>query len=131
MNVSKLFRTLLLIASFFSFSAYATQDKIPNNSNKLIGKTFEYTYGDVVYHVNFKSANTLHWKAIKGEEAGREDDETYTIQQLSSTTYFIAWIEKDGLGVSQVLNLKDKKINAFLKIDKEIIPLTGSARELY
>ena len=131
MNVSKLFRTLLLIASFFSFSAYAAQDKVSNNSNKLIGKTFEYNYGDVVYHVNFKSANTLHWKAIKGEEAGKEDDETYTIQQLSSTTYFIAWIEKDGLGVSQVLNLKDKKINAFLKIDKEIIPLAGSARELY
>lgn len=127
MNISKLFRNLLLIASLFSFNAYASSD----TSNKLIGKTFEYNYGDVIYHINFKSNNTLHWKAIKGEEEGREDDETYSLQQLSSTTYFIAWIEKDGLGVSQIINLKDKKINSFLKIDKEIISLTGSMKELH
>ncbi|MCG3676428.1 MoaF-related domain-containing protein [Aliarcobacter butzleri] len=46
------------------------------------------------------------------------------IQQ--ENVYFVSWVEADDLGANVVLNLKDKKVNAFLKIDREIIPLSGT-----
>ncbi|MGG6230484.1 phenolic acid decarboxylase [Tenacibaculum sp. SDUM215027] len=102
----------------------------PERTVSFSGKSFEYNYGDYVYEVNFKSENTLHWKCVKGNEKGREADETYSKQKLNNYTLFISWVEEDGLGVSQVVNLKNNTVNTFLKIDKEIIPLTGTIHEL-
>ncbi|WP_158837900.1 MoaF-related domain-containing protein [Polaribacter sp. L3A8] len=96
----------------------------------VTGKTFEYNYGDSVYEVHFKSENILHWKCIKGEEKDREEDENYSKQRLNNYTLFLSWIEKDGLGVSQVVNLKKNSVNTFLTIQKEIIPISGTIREL-
>ncbi|MCT7560642.1 phenolic acid decarboxylase [Aliarcobacter butzleri] len=92
----------------------------------LVGKIFEYDYGTAGYRVEYKSDDVLHWKAIKGEETGRESDEAYKMQKLGANVYFVSWVEADGLGANVVLNLKDKKVNAFLKIDREIIPLSGT-----
>ncbi|MFV7789991.1 phenolic acid decarboxylase [Aliarcobacter lanthieri] len=91
----------------------------------LVGKIFEYHYGTASYRVEYKSDDVLHWKAIKGEETGRESDEAYKIQKLGENVYFVSWVEADGLSANIVLNLKEKKVNTFLKIDKEIIPLSG------
>ncbi|RBQ27767.1 phenolic acid decarboxylase [Arcobacter sp. CECT 9188] len=91
----------------------------------LVGKIFEYHYGTASYLVEYKSDDVLHWKAIKGEETGRESDEAYKIQKLDENVYFVSWVEADGLSANIVLNLKEKKVNTFLKIDREIIPLSG------
>ncbi|MCX2680071.1 MoaF N-terminal domain-containing protein [Galbibacter sp. EGI 63066] len=106
------------------------EKSIPKKIVSLSGKILEYNYGDYVYKVNFKSENKLHWKCIKGDEKGKEADETYSTQRLNNYTFFISWVEQDGLGVSEVINLKDNTVNCFLKIDKEIIPLIGKIREL-
>lgn len=92
----------------------------------LIGKTLEYNYGKAIYHVTFNTAKNLHWKCIAGDEKGKEADETYVEQRLNGHTFFISWVEADGLGVSQVVNLKDLKVNCYLKIEKDIIPLSGT-----
>jgi len=118
---------LTLVLSFIGCTKDAPEKSEPLT---LVGKTFEYDYGTAAYRVNYKSTETLHWKAIKGEEAGKESDETYALQQLNPYTFFVSWIEADGLGVSLVLNLKEKKINAFLKIDAEIVPLSGTVTEI-
>jgi phenolic acid decarboxylase len=102
-----------------------SSDKLVN----LSGKTLEYNYGEFVYVVNFKSDKELHWKCVKGAEKGREANENYTIQRLNTNSLFVSWVEQDGLGVSQVINLKNYTVNCFLKIDKEIIPLSGTIRE--
>lgn len=96
----------------------------------LVGKTLEYDYGDNVYQVSIKSENELHWKCIKGDENGKEADETYAVQRLNNQSFFISWVEADGLGVSQVINFEEKTVHCYLKIDKEIIPLLGTIREL-
>lgn len=96
----------------------------------LSGKKLEYNYGEYMYQLDFKSDKTLHWKCIKGDEIGKEADETYFTQRLNNNTFFVSWIEADGLGVSQVINLKDNTIKCFLKIEKEIVPLSGTIREL-
>ncbi|MDR7209855.1 MoaF-related domain-containing protein [Flavobacterium piscis] len=106
-------------------------DKI--STEKLInlsGKTLEYNYGEYVYVVNFKSDRQLHWKCVKGTEKGREAVETYYTQHLNNDSLFVSWVEQDGLGVSQVINFKNHTITCFLKMDKEVIPLSGTIREL-
>ena len=103
---------------------------ILENVISLSGKNLEYNYGDYIYQINFKSENKLHWKCLKGDEKGEEAVETYSMQRLNNHTFFISWIEENGLSVSQVINLKDKKVNSFLKIEKDIIPLLGTIRQL-
>lgn len=107
-----------------------TKEKMTSEVINLTGKTLEYNYGDYIYHLNFKTDDTLHWKCVEGDEKGKEADETYTTQRLNDHTLFISWVEADGLGVSQVVNLKENTINCYLKIDREIIPLSGTIREL-
>lgn len=107
------------------------QGKTPDlEIDSLSGKTLEYNYGDNMYVVNFKSEKELHWKCIKGDEKGKEAIETYSTLRLDNHTLFISWVENDGLGVSQVINLKNNTVKTFLKIDREIIPLTATIREL-
>lgn len=99
-------------------------------TDSLAGKKLAYNYGQNGYEVQFKTANLLHWKCVKGDEKGKEADETYYAHRLDNHSLFITWIEADGLGVSQVVNLKDKTVKCFLKIDKEVIPLSGTLQEL-
>lgn len=96
----------------------------------LTGKTFEYNYGDTIYHINFKSEETLHWHCVEGDEQGKEADETYYVHKLNDNTFFISWIEADDTGVSQVLNLDEMSIHCFLKIGTDCIALSGNVKVL-
>ncbi|PKH51908.1 hypothetical protein CXF68_14965 [Tenacibaculum sp. Bg11-29] len=127
-----IFAIMILIINISCENAEITQEEksISEKIISLSGKTLEYNYGNSVYELNFKSENKLHWKCVKGDEKGEEADETYSTQRLNNYTLFVSWIEQGGLGVSQVINLKENTINSFLKIDKEIIPLSGTIREL-
>ncbi len=85
----------------------AAHEVEPQKENiALAGKKFKYDYGDTVYEINFKSENQLHWHCIEGEEKGRQADESYSSLRLNEHTLFVSWVEEDGLGVSQVINLK-------------------------
>lgn len=138
MSTKKTILTILIIAAIFSCKNQNENKHMEKNQNasnsslkvdSLSGKNFEYNYGNFIYEVNFKSETELHWKCIKGDDKGNEANENYHTFRLNNSTLFISWVEKDGLGVSQVLNLEDKSVKTFLKIDKEIIPLTGTIRE--
>lgn len=96
----------------------------------LTGKKVEYNYGDYIYHLDFISEDQLRWECVEGDEKGKSDTEKYATQRLNDHTFFLSWVEADGLGVSQVLNMKDMKINCYLKIDKDIIPLSGTVKQL-
>lgn len=130
MNFKRLLSPLCFLALLLSFGGCTNETTDKSEPLSIVGKTFEYDYGNSAYRVEYKSASILHWKAIKGEEIGRESDETYVLQQLNLYTFFLSWIEEDGLGASVVLNLKEKKINAFLKIDAEIVSLSGIVTEI-
>ncbi|WP_064967337.1 MoaF-related domain-containing protein [Tenacibaculum ovolyticum] len=127
-----IFAIMILIINISCENAEITQEEksISEKIISLSGKTLEYNYGNSVYELNFKSENKLHWKCVKGDEKGEEADETYSTQRLNNYTLFVSWIEQGELGVSQIINLKENTINSFLKIDKEIIPLSGIIREL-
>ena len=91
----------------------------------LVGETLKYNYGEDVYLVSFRSKTKLHWKCLEGSEQGKEATETYKLQQIGTHRVFIAWVEADGLGVSQVLDLKTNKVYSYLKIDQELVALEG------
>ncbi len=123
-------KTLIFIAVIFtSFFNCKNTDHIEPEIN-LSGKKFEYNYGDFVYEIVFKSNSSLEWNCTQGEDKGKNGIEKYSFQKLDKNLFFISWIEKDGLGVSQVVNFKENKINTFLKQEKEIISLSGTIREL-
>lgn len=133
----------LLIAVGILFAATACENEGPKEALvaatetkkemekqiELVGKSLEYNYGEDVYQLQFQSDTSLHWKCVQGDEAGKEADETYATQRLNKHSFFVSWVEADGLGVSQVINLKDMTINCYLKIDRDIIPLSGTIRE--
>ena len=126
-----LIKVVLLMLLLASCQDKTNTETIKNESViQLKGKVLKYDYGDDVYRLNFISENQLHWKCLKGDEKGAKANETYATQQLNDHTFFVSWIEENGLGVSQVLNLKKNTVNTFLKIDKEIITLTGTIQEL-
>jgi MoaF C-terminal domain len=94
-------------------------------TNQILGNTFQYDYGDGAYEVHFDSPTTLTWRRVKGQNIGQRATEHCQIQQLSPHTYFIAWIEADGLRVSQVLDLAEKKISVYLFRDQSLTFLNG------
>ncbi len=100
------------------------------NKKNLIGKKLQYDYGQNVFEITFISENKLHWKCIEGEYKGQEATENYKIQKLSKHRFFVSWVEKDGISVSQVVNLKNKNINTFMVVDKEIYTMNGTLKEL-
>jgi phenolic acid decarboxylase len=96
-------------------------------THELIGKTFQYDYGKGgAYEVHFASSTAMTWRRVKGQGVGEGAIETYQIQRVGQNIYFINWIERDGLCVSQVLDLNANKITVSLFRDHEMNAITGS-----
>jgi phenolic acid decarboxylase len=92
----------------------------------IIGKTFQYDYGEGAYEVHFISSTAMTWRRVKGQGTGEGATETCQIQPISQNLYFINWIETDGLCVSQVLDLNENRISVSLFRDHEMTAITGS-----
>lgn len=117
-----------LFLPIFLFLVIGCQTEKTSEVVQLVNKNILYDYGSTKYEVEFVSSDSLLWTCIEGEEKGKSALEKYALQQLQPNQYFVSWVEKDGLGVSQVLNLNNKQVSTFLKIDKEIISLQGKLR---
>jgi phenolic acid decarboxylase len=98
-----------------------------NFLHQLVGKTLEYDYGsNTVYQVRFDSETVMTWTCIQGDEPGRSASETYFVQEISDAVYFLGWVEADGLGVTQVLDLDSHKIYVYLKMHQNMTSLQGT-----
>lgn len=80
----------------------------------LIGKTAKITYPDFSAEVQYLNDSTVHWKAVDKTGKTNEGMEHISYKQLNGHLYFLNWIEKDGLTVSQVINTKEGEVDAFL-----------------
>lgn len=125
-----IFLLSLTLFSFHAHDSFGAAEKDTAHEEEIIGETFQYDYGENIYVVNFLDDKSLRWECVKGDELGKQATETYIMQHLGEKRFFISWIEADGLGVSQVLDLNDKTIHSFLKIEKSIIPLSGSVDQI-
>lgn len=113
-----------------------TTHPLDSLADGLTGKTFLIDYGQMKAEV-FYGADTLHWKTFTpaGEATG-EASEVPAYEPLGNGRYFTTWMEADGTAVSQLLDLKEAKIEAFILGPAEAgasrspLILTGSLTEV-
>ena len=90
---------LLLATLLFSLSLMAQA------SDALRGQFLYHYEGGTVYRVTFMDAGTLRWHCLQGDEKGAQGTEKPDRFHVAKNVYFLSWVEKNGIQVSQVLNL--------------------------
>lgn len=125
-----LFTFLLFQACAGNNKLAAEKDGGANTVNMLAGKTAKITYPDFSAEVQYLNDSTLHWKAVEKNGKTDEGTEHISYKQLNDHLYFLNWIEKDGLTVSQVINTKDGDVDAFLSYKDDKSPAGRGAQFL-
>lgn len=129
----------LISALSFAFLVSCQQKQEPKKAEAvtaltkpivLSGKKIRYDYGASQYEVTVKNDTLLRWKSLSGISKGTMGEERYYKQDIAPGIIFISWIEKDGLGVSQVVNWNTHVVNSYLRIDNQIIPISGTLTEV-
>lgn len=111
----------LLIASLL-LSAFTT---VAHATEAYMGQ-FLYQYeGGNVYRVTVNDAKSMSWVCIEGTEKGASGIENPERFKVSDKIYFATWVEKTGINVSQVLNLKTMKVYSTIIDGKERYVLSG------
>ena len=72
----------------------------------IMETSFQFIYSDETYRIDVISEKRLRWTRVAGDNAGQSDEETYVFDVLSPEIILLTWIEADGLGLSNVLNLR-------------------------
>jgi phenolic acid decarboxylase len=66
---------------------------------------------------HYKSATELTWEALTGPSKGISGNETIYSSEVAPNVFFISWLENDGISVSNVLDLNNRRMTAFLTFD--------------
>lgn len=83
----------------------------------IIGKKALITYPEFKAEVEYLSDSSLHWKVTYNDGKVAEESEKISYKQLNDSQFFLNWIEKDGITVSQVIDPKQQKVTAFLSFN--------------
>ena len=110
-------KMLSILFMLFILSTFSCQKP---KKMTLVGKTIEYNYGEIKYHVRFDSDSTLRWVAVSGDEIGAYEDEIYFSEWVSDHLLFITWGEANGIGVSQILDFEKSKVYNHLLRGREV-----------
>ncbi|MBB6130827.1 MoaF-related domain-containing protein [Mucilaginibacter lappiensis] len=84
------------------------------NSINIIGKTGTVTFPQFSVDETFVSDTTLHWKIVDEKGGVTEGDEKVSFKKINDNQYFVNWIEKTGLTVSQILDSNKGTATAFV-----------------
>jgi hypothetical protein len=72
----------------------------------IIGRSGRITYDDgMVIDVAYLSETSLRWTGVAGEAAGQSGAETIDLIEFSSDIYIMAWIEANGVTVTNVVDV--------------------------
>lgn len=111
---------LFIISIFISTFA-----NIAFASEAFIGQfLFKYDGGSV-YRVTVKDAKSMSWECIKGPEKGAHGIEKPDRSKVAAKIYFVSWVEKTGIHVSQVINLNSLKVYSTIIDGKERYVVSG------
>lgn len=97
-----------------SLDAKVSKDVQSNVSSEIIGNVCTITFPQFKVEETFVSDTIVHWKIVDEEGATTESDEVISYKKLNDNLFFISWIEKTGLTVSQVLDVEKAKVTAFI-----------------
>lgn len=87
---------------------------------ELVGKSLllKYQSGlEVIGH--YRSDAHLEWETASGPQRGARGSESVHVAQVAPHVFFVSWLEKSGVTVSQVLDLDQSKVTAFVTFDTE------------
>jgi phenolic acid decarboxylase len=84
-----------------------------------VGRTFLYAYEESGVRIigRFTDETTLVWEAVEGPAKGKAGIETVDAVPVGDDLYFVSWIEEGGTAISQVLDLQDMRVTAFISYD--------------
>lgn len=85
----------------------------------LAGTNITVTYPEMLAEIAYTSDSTLHWKTTLENNNVAEGDESISYKQVGDSLFFVNWIEKDGVTVSQVVDFKKKIVTVFLSTHDE------------
>ena len=89
---------------FISLASFA------NATEAYIGR-FLYQYqGGNTYRVTVNDDKAMKWEALEGDEKGATGVETPQRFKVNNKVFFVTWVEKTGINVTQVLDLKNMKV---------------------
>lgn len=91
----------------------------------IVGTSFQFFYSDETYRIDVKSEKRLRWTRVAGDEVGQSDEETYVFDLLSPEIILLTWIEADGLGLSNVLNVRDGTLITHANHGREVFQNKG------
>lgn len=91
----------------------------------IVGKNFQLIYSDETYRIDVISESRLRWTREAGDNAGQSDEETYVFDVLSPEIILLTWIEADGLGLSNVLNVLDGALITHANHGREVFQNKG------
>jgi phenolic acid decarboxylase len=84
----------------------------------FVGKSLHFRYAsglEVTGH--YATASDLTWEALTGPSKGSKGTEKVHAQEVAPKVFFISWLEKSGTSVSQVLDLNQMKVTAFVTFE--------------
>jgi phenolic acid decarboxylase len=95
-------------------------------SDAYIGQ-FLYKYiGGNTYRVTVNDRKTMKWECVEGSEKGSNGEEMPQRFKIANKIYFATWVEKTGINVSQVVDLKNMKVYSTIIDGKERYVLEGN-----
>ncbi len=90
-----------------------TEVESDNKNYSLIGKHGSITYPMFKAEVDYLTDTTIHWRVKDDKGELHEATENITYNKLSDHQYFLNWIEKDGMTISQIIDTKSGEVKAF------------------
>lgn len=117
---------------------FTTDQQAPNEKKMnielkhIIGKTYEFNYSEeFVYHIKFESDSTVNWKLVKGEFPGAsEETDKFISTKISDNVLFISWVEKSGLGYSNIMDFNTNILTTHARQDNSVFVNPGKFKEV-
>jgi len=88
--------------------------KSADTTVEIVGKSGTVTFPQFQVVETFISDSVLHWKLKNEKGEIMEEDEKISYKKLNDHQFFLNWIEKSGLTVSQVLDVQNGTATAFV-----------------
>ncbi|MCI9844716.1 MoaF-related domain-containing protein [Flavobacterium pectinovorum] len=85
----------------------------------LTGKKAKLIYPEFEAEVYYTSEKSLHWKTRDESGKTAEGDENVSYKKIGESQFFLNWIEKDGVTVSQVIDTKKGTVSVFLSYNDD------------
>lgn len=105
---------VLSIAVLTAFTTVNNSISKQNPADEIIGKTGVITFPEFSVEETFVSSTELHWKIVDEKGNVIEENEKISYKKINDHQFFVNWIEKTGLTVSQVLDVKNGTATAFV-----------------